>query len=55
MSLSCSKFDFDGNVIPINRNYDVLIFEIHQNDTSVCEAFVMISTYHPQKFIHVDA
>ena len=23
-----SKFDFDGNLIPINRNYDALIFEV---------------------------
>ena len=28
LSLSCSKYDVDGNLIPINRNYDALIFEV---------------------------
>lgn len=28
LSLSCSKYDMDGNLIPINRNYDALIFEV---------------------------
>ena len=28
LSLSCSKFDFNGELIPINRNYDALIFEV---------------------------
>ena len=28
LSLSCSKFDFNGDLIPINRNYDALIFEV---------------------------
>ena len=28
LSLSCSKYDADGNLIPINRNYDALIFEV---------------------------
>jgi len=28
LSLSCSKFDVNGEVIPINRNYDVIIFEV---------------------------
>ena len=28
LSLSCSKYNADGNLIPINRNYDALIFEV---------------------------
>ncbi|MBR2743797.1 MAG: ABC transporter ATP-binding protein [Clostridia bacterium] len=28
LSLSCSKYGINGELIPINRNYDVLIFEI---------------------------
>lgn len=28
LSISCSRFDFNGNLIPINRNYDALIFEV---------------------------
>lgn len=28
LSLSCSKYDADGKLIPINRNYDALIFEV---------------------------
>ena len=28
LSLSCSKFDMNGNLVPINRNYDALIFEV---------------------------
>ena len=28
LSLSCSKYDMNGNLIPINRNYDALIFEV---------------------------
>ena len=28
MSLSCSKYDMNGELVPINRNYDALIFEV---------------------------
>ena len=28
LSLSCSKYDMNGTLIPINRNYDALIFEV---------------------------
>ena len=28
MSLSCSRYSVDGEIIVINRNYDVLIFEV---------------------------
>ena len=28
LSLSCSKYDADGQLVPINRNYDALIFEV---------------------------
>ena len=28
LSLSCSKYDMNGNLVPINRNYDALIFEV---------------------------
>lgn len=28
MSLSCSKYDVNGELVPINRNYDALIFEV---------------------------
>lgn len=28
LSVSCSKYDVDGNLIPINRNYDAIIFEV---------------------------
>ena len=28
LSLSCSRFDMNGDLIPINRNYDALIFEV---------------------------
>ena len=28
LSLSCSKFDYNGELVPINRNYDALIFEV---------------------------
>jgi teichoic acid transport system ATP-binding protein len=28
LSLSCSKYNANGELIPINRNYDVLIFEV---------------------------
>ena len=28
LSISCSKYGIDGNIIPINRNYDALFFEI---------------------------
>lgn len=28
LSISCSKFSIDGDVVPINRNYDALFFEV---------------------------
>ena len=28
MSLSCSRYDANGELVPINRNYDALIFEV---------------------------
>ena len=28
MSLSCSKYDANGELVPVNRNYDALIFEV---------------------------
>ncbi|MCI8273618.1 MAG: ABC transporter ATP-binding protein [Clostridia bacterium] len=28
LSISCSKFGVDGEVVPINRNYDALFFEV---------------------------
>lgn len=28
LSISCSKYDFNGNIVPINRNYDALFFEV---------------------------
>ena len=28
LSLSCSKYNANGELIPINRNYDALIFEV---------------------------
>mgnify|MGYP003299854234 CR=1 FL=1 len=28
LSLSCSKYDMNGNLVPINRNYDAIIFEV---------------------------
>lgn len=28
MSLSCSKYNMNGELVPINRNYDALIFEV---------------------------
>ena len=28
LSISCSKYGIDGDVIPINRNYDALFFEV---------------------------
>lgn len=31
LSLSCSRYDVDGDVVVINRNYDVLIFETISN------------------------
>ena len=35
LSLSCSKFDVNGEVVPINRNYDALIFEVISNKPMV--------------------
>ena len=37
LSLSCSKYDVNGEVIPINRNYDALIFEVISNKPLVGE------------------
>ena len=37
LSLSCSKFDVNGEVIPINRNYDAIIFEVISNKPLVGE------------------
>ena len=37
LSLSCSKFDVNGEVIPINRNYDAIIFEVISNKPIVGE------------------
>lgn len=31
LSLSCSKYNVDGEVVVINRNYDILIFEVVSN------------------------
>lgn len=31
LSLSCSKFDYNGELVPMNRNYDVLLFEVISN------------------------
>ena len=28
LSLSCSKYDMNGTLVPINRNYDAMIFEV---------------------------
>lgn len=28
LSLSCSKYDVNGSLVPINRNYDAIIFEV---------------------------
>lgn len=28
LSLSCSKYDMNGTLVPINRNYDTMIFEV---------------------------
>ena len=28
LSLSCSKYDMNGSLVPINRNYDAIIFEV---------------------------
>lgn len=28
LSLSCSKYDMNGTLVPINRNYDAIIFEV---------------------------
>ena len=28
LSLSCSKFDYNGEIVVLNRNYDLLIFEV---------------------------
>ena len=28
LSVSCSKFDANGELVPLNRNYDALIFEV---------------------------
>ena len=28
LSLSCSKYDMNGELVPINRNYDAIIFEV---------------------------
>lgn len=28
LSLSCSKFDVNGELVPINRNYDILLFQV---------------------------
>lgn len=35
ISISCSKYDVDGNIIPINRNYDALLFEVMSKKTVV--------------------
>lgn len=32
LSLSCSRYNTDGDIIVINRNYDILIFEVVSND-----------------------
>ena len=37
LSLSCSRFDINGEVIPINRNYDAIIFEVISNKSIVGE------------------
>jgi len=31
LSLSCSKFDYNGELVPVNRNYDILLFEVMSN------------------------
>ena len=28
LSISCSKYNIDGDIVPINRNYDALFFEV---------------------------
>ena len=35
LSLSCSKYDANGELVPINRNYDALIFEVLSNNPVV--------------------
>ena len=31
LSISCTKYSADGEVVPMNRNYDALIFEVMAN------------------------
>ena len=35
LSISCSRYDEDGNLIVMNRNYDALIFEVMSNSKFV--------------------
>ena len=35
LSLSCSRYNTEGEVVVINRNYDILIFEVVSNDPVV--------------------
>lgn len=35
LSISCSKYGIDGDIVPINRNYDALFFEIMSKKTVV--------------------
>ena len=35
LSLSCSKFDYNGEIVVLNRNYDLMIFEVISNKKMV--------------------
>ena len=35
LSISCSKYGIDGDIVPINRNYDALFFEVMSKKTVV--------------------
>ena len=45
MSLSCSRFGYDGDVVVMNRNYDLLIFEV-----SASEKFVGYYNLNPKVY-----